>query len=426
MKEINVTVIGSGSTYCPELVDGFLKAKDDLKLKRLVLMDIDDRKRTIVGGLCERMIKAEGLDCEVIMTNDLDEALFGADFVVTQIRVGKLPCRHLDETIPLRYDLIGQETTGIGGFFKALRTIPVIKNICDKIEKICPDAWLINFTNPSGIVSEFVQNHTNVKSIGLCNVPIDMYDSIKEAAGEGVDITYVGLNHLSWITSVKKDGVELLDKLFDEGFAPKVMENIKDDGFDIECLKAVHAIPSSYLQYFYSRDTKLEHLKSDKKSRAHVCNEIEEQLLEMYNDPGLYVKPALLDKRGGHKYSLVAVNLINAIANDLNTLQVVNIKNNGTLHWLDDDDVVEIAALVGKDGAKPVHVDKLYNDHIIGLTTVVKKYEKLTVHAAMSGDDAAALNALMIHPLVGDFNKAKACYEEMKFAHGAFLPQFKI
>ena len=425
MKEINVTVIGSGSTYCPELVDGFLKAKDELKLKRLVLMDIDDRKRTIVGGLCERMIKAEGLDTEVVMTDDLDAALVGADFVVTQIRVGKLPCRHLDETIPLRYDLIGQETTGIGGFFKALRTIPVIKNICDKIEQICPNAWLINFTNPSGIVSEFIQNHTNVKSIGLCNVPIDMYDDIKEAVGEDAEITYVGLNHLSWVTSVKKDGKELIYDLFDEGFAPKVMANIQDDGFDINCLKAVGGIPSSYLQYYYSRDAKLKHLKEGEKSRAQVCIEIEEDLLKMYKDPGLYVKPALLDQRGGHKYSLVAVNLINAIANDLNTLQVVNIRNEGTLDWLQDDDVVEIAALVGKDGAKPIPVGHLDNDHIIGLTTVVKKYEKLTVKAAMDGDDEAALNALMIHPLVGDYKKAKACYDEMKFAHSQYLPQFK-
>ena len=166
MKEINVTVIGSGSTYCPELVDGFLQRKDSLKLKRLVLMDIDERKRTIVGGLCERMIRRAGLDTEVVMTDDLDSSLVGADFVVTQIRVGKLPARYLDESIPVKYGLIGQETTGIGGFFKALRTIPVIGNICRKIEEICPDAWLINFTNPSGIITDYVLNNTKVKCIG--------------------------------------------------------------------------------------------------------------------------------------------------------------------------------------------------------------------------------------------------------------------
>ena len=330
MKEINVTVIGSGSTYCPELVDGFLQRKDSLKLKRLVLMDIDERKRTIVGGLCERMIRRAGLDTEVVMTDDLDSSLVGADFVVTQIRVGKLPARYLDESIPVKYGLIGQETTGIGGFFKALRTIPVIGNICRKIEEICPDAWLINFTNPSGIITDYVLNNTKVKCIGLCNVPIDMIDDIKENVGQDAKITYLGLNHLSWITSViDGNGEEVLYKLFDEGFAPKVMANIVDDGFDTDCLKACGGWPSSYLQYYYNRNAKLKHLKEDKRTRAQVCMEIEEQLLKMYQDEELCVKPALLDKRGGHKYSLAACSLIDSIANDKQDVHVVNILNNG-------------------------------------------------------------------------------------------------
>ena len=424
MKEINVAVIGSGSTYCPELIDGFLKAQDSLKLKKISFMDIDDRKRTIVGSLCIRMLKAAGVECETLLTDNLDEALEGADFVVTQIRVGKLPCRHLDETIPLKYNLIGQETTGIGGFFKAQRTIPVIKHICDRIEKICPNAWLINFTNPSGIITEFVLNNTNVKCIGLCNVPIDMIDDIKEDVGEDMEYTYVGLNHLSWMTSVRVKGEELIDKLIGEGFTPKVMANIKDDGFALETLKAIHAIPSSYLQYYYCRNAKLEHLLEGEKSRAEVCMEIEEQLLEMYSDEGLYVKPALLDKRGGHKYSLVAVNLINSIANDTGDVQVVNVKNGNTLPFLREDDVIEVAAAVGKDGAKILPVGEVKNDHIIGLMTVVKKYENYTVKAARDGDEEAALNALLIHPLVGDYDKAINCFREMKEAHKEYLPQY--
>ena len=340
MKEIVVAVIGSGSTYCPELVDGFIKAKDRLGLKSLRLMDIDERKLNIVGDLCIRMLRNAGIDCEVIKTDSLDTALKGADFVVTQIRVGKLPARHLDETIPLKYDLIGQETTGIGGFFKALRTIPVMKEIADKVKELCPDAWLINFTNPSGIISEFLQNHTDIKSMGLCNVPINMIDDVKKAVGQDADVTYLGLNHLSWITSVKKDGKEYIDRLFDEGFAPEVMANIHDDGFDISCLKAARGIPSSYLQYYYNRAAKLEYLKDSEQSRAEVCMEIEEELLKMYADPDLKEKPALLDLRGGHKYSLAAVSLIDSIANDTNDIHVVNIKNNGTLHFMEDDDVV--------------------------------------------------------------------------------------
>lgn len=426
MKEITVAVIGSGSTYCPELVDGFLKASDSLKLKKISFMDIDERKRTIVGNLCVRMLKKAEVDCEVVMTDDLDTALQGADFVVTQIRVGKLPCRHLDESIPKKYNLIGQETTGIGGMFKALRTIPVIKHICDRIEAICPDAWLINFTNPSGIITEFVLNNTNVKNIGLCNVPIDMLDDIKEITGNDVDITYVGLNHLSWITSVKKDGKELLPGLIDSGFSPKVMANIKDDGFDLDCLKAIQAIPSSYLQYYYCREAKLEHQRTDEKTRAQVCMEIEEQLLEMYKDEELCIKPALLDKRGGHKYSLAAVSLINSLANDVNDVQVVNVKNNGTLDFLDDDDVIEAPCVIGKDGAKPIKVENFDNRHIKGLVRVVKAYEKYTVEAAVTGSDEAAIKGLLIHPLVGDWEKATKCYAELKEAHKDFLPEFKF
>lgn len=426
LKEISVAVIGSGSTYCPELIDGFIKAKDSLKLKSISFMDIDERKRTIVGNLCVRMLKKAEMDCTVLITGNLDEALKGADFVVTQIRVGKLPARHLDETIPIKYDLIGQETTGIGGFFKALRTIPVMKNICDKIETICPDAWLINFTNPSGIISEFIQNHTKVKSIGLCNVPINMLDDTREISGEDSEITYLGINHLSWITCVKKDGKDILPAMMESGFSTKVMENITDDGFSMDCLRAIKAIPSSYLQYYYGREAKLKHLKEEEKSRAQVCMEIEEQLLEMYSDENLTVKPALLDKRGGHKYSLAAVSLIDAIANDKKSVNVVNIKNGDTLPFMDKDDIVEIAAVVGKDGAIPVEVENIDNRHIIGLMRVVKEYEKYAVKAGITGSDIDAMNALLIHPLVGDWDNAFKCYEDMKKSHKDYLPQFKM
>ncbi|MGN0567653.1 MAG: 6-phospho-beta-glucosidase [Acutalibacteraceae bacterium] len=424
MKEITVAVIGSGSTYCPELVDGFLKAKDSLKLKKISFMDIDERKRTIVGDLCVRMLKNAGCDCEVVFTDDLDTSLQGADFVITQIRVGKLPCRHLDESIPKKYDLIGQETTGIGGFFKAQRTIPVIKHICDRIEAICPDAWLINFTNPSGIITEFVLNNTNVKNIGLCNVPIDMIDDVKEITGDDSKITYVGLNHLSWITSIKKDGKELLPGLIESGFSPKVMANIKDDGFSMDCLKTIQAIPSSYLQYYYCREAKLQHQRESDKTRAQVCMEIEEQLLEIYQNKEIVTKPALLDKRGGHKYSLAAVSLVDSIANNKRDVHVVNIKNNGTLPFMADDDVVEIAAVIGSDGATPVPVTEPINDHIIGLMRVVKTYEKYAVEAAITGSDEAALKGLLVHPLVGDWEKAQKCFEEMKEAHKEYLPQY--
>lgn len=423
-KEINVTVIGSGSTYCPELVDGFLKTEKTLHVKRLVLMDIDECKRTVVGQLCVRMLKNAGSDTEVIFSDNLREALVGADFVITQIRVGKLHARYLDETIPLKYNLIGQETTGIGGFFKALRTIPVIKEVAEAMEEICPNAWLINFTNPSGIISEYLQNYTKVKSYGLCNLPINMVDDVKAALGDDADITYVGLNHLSWIISAKKQGEEYIDRLLEEGFAPKVMANIHDDGFDLGCLRAIHGIPASYLQYYYNRETKLAYQKAEHMCRAQRCMEIEEELLEFYRDESIVTKPALLDLRGGHKYSLAAVSLINSIANDIRDVQIVNVRNQGAIDFMKEDDVVEVAAVITAEGPIPVPVAHFENRHIEGMMKIIKEYEKLAVEAALYGDDTAALNALLLHPLVGDYAKARACYEEMKEAHKDYLPQF--
>ncbi|MDR2525661.1 MAG: 6-phospho-beta-glucosidase [Oscillospiraceae bacterium] len=425
MREITVAVIGAGSTYCPELIDGFLKARASLCLRRIVLMDIDARKLRIVGGLCLRMLRAAGVDCEAILSDDLKEALRGADFVITQIRVGKLPARHLDETIPLKYGFIGQETTGIGGFFKALRTIPAMAHICRQMELLCPNAWLINFTNPSGIVTEFVLNRTRVKCIGLCNCPINMLDDTRAEAGEDAEITYIGLNHLSWITSVKLPGKgDVLPQFLRAGFRTKVMENIRDDGFSMECLRAVGGVPTSYLQYYYGREAKLRHMLTEPKSRAQVCMEIEEQLLEMYASENLCTKPALLDKRGGHKYSLAAVSLIDSIANDKRDVHVVNLLNRGTLPFMEDDDAVELAAVIGKNGAAPIVPEPLENLHIISLMRTVKSYERYTVEAAVTGNEDAAMNALLLHPLVGDWEKAYACFQEMKQAHKAYLPQF--
>lgn len=202
------------------------------------------------------------------------------------------------------------------------------------------------------------------------------------------------------------------------------MANIKDDGFSIDCLRTIQAIPSSYLQYYYCREAKLQHQREDPKTRAQVCMEIEEQLLEIYKDENIVTKPALLDKRGGHKYSLVAVSLIDALANDKRDVQVVNVKNNGTLPFMADDDIIEVAAVIGSDGAHPVPVTEHINDHIIGLMRVVKTYEKYTVKAAIKGSDEDAIKGLLVHPLVGDWEKAVNCFNELKEAHKEYLPQY--
>ncbi|MFA9379642.1 MAG: 6-phospho-beta-glucosidase [Acetanaerobacterium sp.] len=425
MSGINIAVIGSGSTYTPELIDGLVRLKDTLPVARLVLMDIDRTKREIVGALCKRIWKNAGLPDVVELTDDLDTALAGADFVVAQIRVGKLPARHLDETIPLKYNLIGQETTGIGGFFKALRTIPAVGNIAKRMEVLCPRAWLINFSNPSGILSEYLTHYTSIRSIGLCNCPINMVDEAKKAVKDDrAQVAYIGLNHLSWITAVFSSGNDRLPALLKQGYTGTAMSNIVDDGFDLNCMRACGGIPSSYLQYYYGRNKKLQHLKEAPTSRAQDCMEIERNLLALYSDTSLVEKPALLDKRGGHKYSLAAISLINSIANDLQDVHIINIPNGQTLSFMEVDDVIETAAVVGRNGYTAQSYALPVSAHMSTMMKTVKAYEKYTVQAAVEGNDDAAINALMLHPLLGDFDTVQSCYKEMKEANKAYLPQF--
>ncbi|WP_108991704.1 6-phospho-beta-glucosidase [Paenibacillus agaridevorans] len=424
---LKIAIIGAGSTYTPELMEGIIKRKDNLPLTELVLMDIDARKLEIVGGLCERMVQAAGMNCKVVKTMELDEALQGASFVLGQIRVGKLPARVLDEKIPLKYDLIGQETCGIGGFFKAMRTIPVMLDIAKRMEQLCPDAWLINFSNPAGIITEAILNHTNVKMLGLCNVPYNMYKSIRETLQlPNADLTYVGLNHLSWITAIEQDGKDYLKDALEMGLNSEAMKNIPSSGFSQELVQLVGAIPSSYMEYYYFKDKKLKLLKDSEQSRGEKCMDIEEELLGIYSNAELHEKPELLASRGGANYSEVAISLVDAIYNDKQEVHVVNLLNGGALDFMEHNDAIEVAAVIGKDGAKPLVIEDFDNRHIIDYMRMVKAYERETVAAAVEGSEEAAMRALMMNPLVGDYNTALACFRELKEAHKEYLPQFKF
>ncbi|MFS0722512.1 6-phospho-beta-glucosidase [Paenibacillus sp. 1P07SE] len=422
---LKVAIIGAGSTYTPELMEGIIKRKSALPLRELALMDIDEEKLRIVGGLCERMAAAAGLHVRVVMTQQLDEALRGADFVLGQIRVGKLPARVLDEQIPLKYGMIGQETCGIGGFFKAMRTIPVMLDIAARMETLCPDAWLINFSNPAGIITEAMLNHTKVKMLGLCNVPFNMFKSIREALSlPDAEFTYVGLNHLSWITAIEHHGQDYLEKALEQGLNSESMKNIPSSGFSKELIQALKAIPSSYLEYYYFKNKKLQLLQNSERSRGETCLQIEKELLGIYADAELHIKPELLASRGGANYSEVAISLVDAIANDKQEKHVVNVLNQGALPFMEHTDAVEVSAIVGKDGAKPLQLPGFDNRHIIDYMRMVKAYERETVTAAINGDEAAAIRALLMNPLVGDYDAALACFEELKRAHQAYLPQF--
>lgn len=427
MRDLKIAVIGAGSTYTPEMIEGFVVRRESLHVESIYLMDIDRKKMEIVGALTERILRKNSLKCKVVMTEDLELAIKDADYVLTQVRVGNLDARIRDEKIPLKYDLLGQETTGAGGFMKAMRTIPVIMNIAKVMEALAPDAWLINFANPSGLVAEAVINNSKVKMVGLCNCPTSMIKDVREMVPTNTkdfDYDYVGLNHLSWITGVYADGKDILPNLIENGLEVTTMKNIQEMELQKPLLKASKGIPSTYLNYYYFREAQIKHCKEAKQTRGEVCKELEKELLEMYKDVNLTDKPKLLEQRGGAYYSTAAVSLIDAIENGKNEFHVVNVRNNGALSFMDKDDVVEVKCMINKQGITPVKIKNFDNNLIIGLMKAVKAYEKLAVKAGLYGDYDSALSALLVHPLIGDYNKAKPLLDEMLTANKGFLPQF--
>lgn len=427
MRSLKIAVIGSGSTYTPEMIQGFIKRREVLNAGAFYMMDIDRPKNEIVSGLTRRMLAANGMNPEFVLTEDLDEAIRGADYVLGQIRVGMLDARIQDEKIPLKYGLLGQETTGAGGFMNALRTVPVILNIARRIKQLAPDAWFINFSNPSGIMAQAVLNLTDVKMMGLCNVPtVVLRDAALRVPPETkvFDYDYVGLNHLAWLTAVYADGKEILKEQLERGTEIPGMKNTPSIPYPPELLRQIGGIPANYPSYFYFRQEHVKRCLDAKLCRGEECKKIEAELLELYSDPSLCEKPALLDQRGGAYYSEAAVSLVEAIENDKNEVHVVNVLNQGALSFLEDNDAVEVKCVVGRSGAKPVPLKGFDNQHMIGLMQAVKAYERLTVRAAVSGSYDDALQALLVHPLIGDYPKAKGVLDEMLEANRQYLPAF--
>ena len=419
-KKIKVVVIGAGSTYTPELIGGLIRKREQLDLCELALMDIDAERLEIVGNMAKRMLIAEGIDWPVRFYEGYN-CVAGADYVITQIRVGKMAARINDEKIPLKYGMIGQETCGMGGFFKAMRTIPVLYKIADKMQELCPNAIMINFTNPSGIVAQALLRKP-IRSVGLCNCPYAMEKSVKETLGlEDAQIEYVGLNHLSWLTAIRSGGVDYLDRALKSGVNSVAMKNIPANGFDSEILQAVRGIPSTYLEYYYFKFDKLKKLQGEKLTRGEVCLALETELLKKYRNPALTVKPAELEQRGGAYYSTVAVELLEAIENDRKTRHVVNVRNDGAFPFMAPDDVVECGAIVGREEIRPLPIGNFDNEHIIGLMSVMKNYENLAVEAVVTGDRQTAIAALLLNPLCGDYHSVSACYDEMRQVNREFL-----
>ncbi len=404
---MRICVIGGGSTYTPELIEGFIDHAQELGLKEVWLHDVDPLRLEIVGGLVKRMVAAKGDPFTVDLTTDRKAAITGSSFVLTQLRVGGQLARHDDTISCLKEDVIGQETTGAGGFAKALRTIPVMLDICEDIKKYAKDAWLINFTNPAGIITEAVLKYGGVKVIGLCNVPIGMKMNIARnynVGHEEVDLDYVGLNHLAWVRRVWIRGEEKTEEVLQQERAQ--MANIPAFDVGVDYISALKMIPCSYLNYFYLTSETLAHLKTKEKTRAQEVMEIEEALLETYKSLDLKEKPKELEKRGGAFYSLVALSLVKDIHLNAGTKHIVNVRNNGAIEGLPRDSVVEVTALVDKRGAHPTTSGSLHPS-ILGLVQKVKAYEELTVEAAVNKDYQTALLALSMNPLVDSVHKAK-------------------
>lgn len=418
---VKVAVVGGGSTYTPELIEGLTAREDRLPIEEIVLLDIDEERLDIVGDLAERMVRRAGWSGRLGRTNRRADALDGADFVVVQLRVGGNQARLLDETIPLGHGCIGQETTGAGGFAKALRTVPVVLELAEETARRgAPGAWFVDFTNPTGLVTQALLDRGH-RAIGLCNVAIGFQRRFAERFGVEpyrVQLEHVGLNHLSWERAVLVDGVDRLPELLD-GSIDAVAEDLD---MPAELIRNVGAIPSSYLRYYYLTDRVLAH-ERESRTRAEDVIEIESELLELYRDPSLDRKPAQLERRGGAYYSEAAAALIASLHAATGDVQVVNVRNGGAIPNLPDDDVVEVAARIDADGADPLPVAPLSSD-MLGLVEHVKAYERLTIEASITGDRAAALRALIANPLVGDYDRAAPLLQELLSANREHLPRF--
>lgn len=433
-SSLKITVIGGGSSYTPELIEGILLRQGTLPIREICLVDIAEGKEKldIIAALTERMIKKAGANIRLITTTNRREAIKDADFVMTQFRVGGLRAREKDETLPLKYNVIGQETTGAGGFAKALRTIPVILDICKDIEELAPNAWMLNFTNPAGLVTEAVTKYSKVKTIGLCNVPVSMQMMAAEMFNcepSQIQLEFAGLNHLVWVTRASFNGQdvtrEMLTKVGDG--ANFSMKNIFEEPWDPQFLQSLGVIPCPYHRYFYQPNAMLAEEKLSAQTngtRAQQVMKIETALFEKYKDLELDHKPKELEERGGAYYSDASLNLVDAIYNNRNSIHVVNVKNQGAIPSLPDDAVIECSAVVGQLGARPFAVGTLPGS-VLGLLQQVKAYEQLTIEAAVHGDVDKAMLALVAHPLVSDIGIARALSQDIIRENAHYLPQFK-
>jgi len=418
---VKIAVVGGGSTYTPELVEGFARRTSRLPIDELVLLDTDSERLDIVGGLAGRMLQRLDWRGRLVLTGDREAAIDGADFVLIQLRVGGQAARLVDETLPPTFGVVGQETTGAGGFAKALRTVPVVLELGEITSRRgAPGAWIVDFTNPVGIVTQALVDAGH-RAIGLCNVAINIQRTVAEHLGvtsDRVELEHVGLNHLSWERAVRVDGHDRLPELI----ATEADWLATQMGLPVDLIRTLGSIPSYYLRYYYET-ARVVADQRDGHTRAQDVIDIESRLLDLYRDETLTEKPELLARRGGAFYSEAAAQLIASLHDGAGDIQVVDTRNDGALPDLAATAVVEIPARIDRDGAHPLPLAPL-GPEIRGLVQQVKAYEELAIEAAMSGDRGSALRALMANPLVGDWAIAEPLLEALLDANRAYLPRF--
>ncbi|WP_432987069.1 6-phospho-beta-glucosidase [Dactylosporangium sp. CA-233914] len=394
---MKLTVVGGGSTYTPELVDGFARLRDTLPVAELVLVDPAADRLELIGGLSRRIFARQGHDCRVTTTTELEAGVDGADAVLLQLRVGGQAARNDDETWPLACGCVGQETTGAGGLAKALRTVPVVLDIAERVRKVSPGAWIVDFTNPVGIITRALLAHGH-RAVGLCNVAIGFQRRFARLLGvpaEQITLDHAGLNHLTWVRGVRLGGRDVLPELLER----HAEEFAADLRLPAGLLRDLGVVPSYYLRYYYAHDEMVRKQRTAP-SRAAEVAALESELLALYADPALDEKPELLDRRGGAYYSEAAVALTASLLNDTGDVQVVNARNDGTLPFLADDAVIEVPARVSAAGAAPEPVEPL-EPLFAGLVAHVSAYEDLALRAALHGGRRRVFDALLAHPLVG-------------------------
>lgn len=434
-QNLKVTVVGAGSSYTPELIEGILNRKEELPIGEIWLVDIDAgwEKAMIIAGLTRRMVERAGADIQVYLTKDRWAALENADFVCSQFRAGCLEGRIRDERISLNYGMIGQETNGLGGFANACRTIPVALDICWEMEQVCPDAWLLNFTNPSGMVTEAILKHTKIKAVGLCNVPVHMEKAVAdilETDESKVLIQFAGLNHMVWIRQILHNGVDHIQHIIDEllaGNDKMTPKNIPPFQWPETLLRPMGMIPCAYLRYYYMNQDMydLEVTEAQRMGcRGEVVKAVEQKLFDIYRNPLQVDKPKELEQRGGQYYSEAACNLMSAIFNDKRTIMHVNTRNNGAIAGLPDDSAVEVSSVITSAGPVPLNVAPFPEDSL-RLIQLMKTFENLTVKAAVEGDYNAALRALTLNPIVPTGEVLERALQATIRENIEFMPQFK-